>query len=118
MGRPNRGSDNSRAPRDARDRVVLLMDSPAIKPEDIARTLVLEGRLPFHALYFLECSALVGGALGQRGRRSGRLTRRARLRSSGSKSVCSGVPERQAATTRCCLLSVLPRERVLARSRC
>ena len=46
-----------RAPRDGRDRVVLLMDSPAVKPEDIARTLVLEGRLPFHALYFLEWSA-------------------------------------------------------------
>jgi Histidine-specific methyltransferase, SAM-dependent len=45
------------APRNARDRVVLLVDSPAIKAEDIARTLVLEGRLPFHALYFLEASA-------------------------------------------------------------
>ncbi len=46
-----------RAPPDARDRVVLLVDSPAITAEDIARTLVLEGRLPFHALYFLEWSA-------------------------------------------------------------
>ncbi|MDP1603658.1 MAG: L-histidine N(alpha)-methyltransferase [Legionella sp.] len=37
--------------------VMLLLDSPYIKAEDIAIELVEKARLPFHALYFLERSA-------------------------------------------------------------
>lgn len=37
--------------------VLLLLDPPTIKAEDIACELVEKARLPFHALYFLECSA-------------------------------------------------------------
>lgn len=48
MGKQKRIADSS---------VVQLMDSPAIKAEDIAKTLVLQGWLPFQALYVLESSA-------------------------------------------------------------
>lgn len=37
--------------------VILLVDPPSIKAEDIAIELVEKARLPFHALYFLERSA-------------------------------------------------------------
>lgn len=37
--------------------IVLVLDRPTIKAEDIARELVEKARLPFHSLYFLEWSA-------------------------------------------------------------
>ena len=39
------------------DPVILILDPPAIKSEEIAYELVEKSRLPFHALYFLERSA-------------------------------------------------------------
>ncbi len=39
------------------DSVILLLDPPAIKAEEIAYELIEKSRLPFHALYFLERSA-------------------------------------------------------------
>lgn len=39
------------------DSVIILLDPPAIKAEDIAFELIEKSRLPFHSLYFLERSA-------------------------------------------------------------
>lgn len=45
------------APIKKQSSVILLLDPPSIKAEDIAVELIEKARLPFHALYFLERSA-------------------------------------------------------------
>lgn len=47
----------AKEPHTEQSSVVLLLDPPAIRAEDIALTLIEKAMLPFHSLYFLEWSA-------------------------------------------------------------